>query len=407
MMKRLVTLSVAAAFAVAGASVYVPKASIRQITASPLRHAELCWIENTNQTATAYIGGKDGAQLRIADPAALRGARIRRLKLGEYAVSASSGFTYDSAKGTYTITTTATNTIIITVPPTVDVTDFGYNVRDLGMESSITPLVASMSRLERQGNTAVITFSKGNAPSAEVSDITVYAKEFGDADGYNDLTTTTFLLKDSLGQIDFANLRHWAAHLYDGNRGEDWAHYKAREAVRLDGQPLVADTSKTYVLATSASSNFVVQAGSATAISIDAHANTNDFTYTYFQVTDVDVSSTSGVVLEYAQDVVGFDVDGLAVLHADTLDGVWFTLPEGDYTITEGAGGTGTITIPAARTRLGFYKLMYHGAMSDAVRVTLRGSVVIKDALILRGTDSKYYRITVSGGSISATEVTL
>ncbi len=60
------------------------------------------------------------------------------------------------------------------------------------------------------------------------------------------------------------------------------------------------------------------------------------------------------------------------------------------------------------RGKMGLFEAGYQEAYTDAVRVTLRGSVVVKDALILRdATSGKYYKITVSGGSISATEVTL
>ena len=401
-MKRLVSIMSMAVLCAASASVYVPKASVRQITASPLRHAELCWIENTNATATAYIGGADGAQLRLTDPAALRGSRIRKLALGEFSVSASSGFTYDAAKGTYTITTTATNTIIITAPPTVDVTDFAYTVYDGGQESSITPLAASIARLERQGNTAVITFSKGNAPYAEVRGIAVYAKEFGDGDGFNDLTTTTFLLKDSLGQIDFANLRDWAKHLYDGNRGEDWARYAASDTVKFDGKPVVYDSGKTFTSLVSLHTQLVFQAGTVQAMSIEPR-NVETPTYTYFYITSIS-NTADDVSLTYAHDITGFSLDGFGVMWAEELDGIWYWLPEGDYTAT-----ASTVTIPRIKIghNTGFFKLVYHGAMTDAVRVTLRGTVVVKDALILRGTDSKYYKITVSGGSLSAEEVSL
>lgn len=409
MMKRLVTLSVAAAFAVAGASVYVPKASIRQITASPLRHAELCWTENTNQTATAYIGGKDGAQLRIADPAALRGARIRKLAPGEYAVSASSGFTYDPALDRYVITTTATNTIVITVPSVYDVTDYGYHVEDVPPPGDIAPQTPSFSRLEQDRNVAVITFVKGSAPSAYVEKISVYAKEFGDGEGYNDLTLTTFMLRDSMGVIDFANLRHWAAHLYDGNRGEHWASYAAKRMVRLDGRGIAFDQDREFVATMTKSTNLVVQAGAATAITIGHGPGVQAVSYTYFRITDIDVTSPPAVTLGFAHDIGGFTTEGLGVLYADELTGPWVSVAEGDYAVAYNGDGTGTITIPrgneAAAT--GFFKLAYFGAMTDAVRITLRGSVVVRDALILRGTDSKYYRISVSGGTLTATEVTL
>ncbi len=402
MMKRLVSIVSMIALCASGASVYVPKANERQMVASPLRHAELCWIENTNKTATAYIGGKDGAQLRITDPAALRGARIRKLALGEFSVSASSGFTYNAEKDEYTITSAETNTIIITVPANYTVTDFGYNVVDKPNEGDITPLVSSIGRLERAGNTAVITFVKGNAPRAIVNNISVYAKAFGDTAGVNDLTLTTFLLKDSLGQIDFANLRHWAAHLYDGNRGEHWSAYPAKSTVRLAGQPVMYDDDKTFTSLVSLNTQLVFQARTVQALSIEPR-DAEMPSYTYFYITSID-STEADVTITYAHDINGFNLDELGVLWAEELKGIWYALPESDYTATGD-----TVNIPRIKFGrcTGFFKLVYHGSMSSAVRITLRGSVIVKDALILRGADSKYYKITVSGGSLSAEEVSL
>jgi len=402
-MKRLLALAVLmVGLCPAYGSAYIPKASVRQMAASPLRHAELCWIENADG-AEVYIGGKEGKALRATDPAALRGARIRKLKLGEYAVSASSGFTYNPTLDRYTITTTATNTIIITVPQTYNVTDFGYHYEDVPIEGDIAPLTHGTASLERNGNVAVITVAKGSGPSAYVDNIAVYAKEFGDGEGFNDLTLTTFMLKDSMGQIDFANLRHWAAHLYDGNRGEHWSAYPAKSTVRLAGQPVMYDDDKTFTSLVSLNTQLVFQARTVQALSIEPR-DAEMPSYTYFYITSIDCTEAD-VTITYAHDIDGFNLDELGVLWAEELKGVWYALPENDYTAT-----SDTVSIPRIKfgRRTGFFKLVYHGSMSSAVRITLRGSVIVKDALILRdATSGKYYRITVSGGSISATEVTL
>ena len=49
----------------------------------------------------------------------------------------------------------------------------------------------------------------------------------------------------------------------------------------------------------------------------------------------------------------------------------------------------------------------YGAATTDVVDIVLHGRVIVKDVLILKGTDSKYYKINVNGGTISATEVSL
>ena len=43
-MKRLVKMAMLCMVLAAYGSAYLPKASVRQIAASPLRHAELCWV---------------------------------------------------------------------------------------------------------------------------------------------------------------------------------------------------------------------------------------------------------------------------------------------------------------------------------------------------------------------------
>ena len=124
--------------------------------------------------------------------------------------------------------------------------------------------------------------------------------------------------------------------------------------------------------------------------------------YTYFTITSINPPVNGTVTLTYAHDITGFTLEGMRVLVSDDLSGPWFSLPDEDYTAT-----ADTVTVSDWNGKMGFFKLVYQGAYTDAVRVTLRGSVVVKDALILRGTDSKYYRITVSGGTLTATEVTL
>ena len=112
----------------------------------------------------------------------------------------------------------------------------------------------------------------------------------------------------------------------------------------------------------------------------------------------------SGVVtLNYVIDVDGFDPSLVGVMRRDDLtDDVWHVMEPGTYTVSGD-----TVTIPGQTGPSSFCKLIYDGSIvSNVLEVRLRGNVIVEDALILKGTDSNYYKITVgAGGAISATLV--
>jgi len=111
----------------------------------------------------------------------------------------------------------------------------------------------------------------------------------------------------------------------------------------------------------------------------------------------------STVYLTYTIDADNFNLANLAVKTKSNLNGEWVTLTSSEYTAT-----SSTVVIPNQTGNNNFYQLVYDGqSVTSVLEVRFRGNVVIEDALILKGTDSKFYQITVgSGGTISATEVT-
>ena len=164
-----------------------------------------------------------------------------------------------------------------------------------------------------------------------------------------------------------------------------------------------------------AKTNFVLQADMKSAVEVNIRTNA-PIEYTTFSITSIDVGSANQggpIVVDFTTDIVGFNAANLGVKMCDDLnENVWFGLPESDFVVsdiaTSGGFTTGTVTIPnGIRGTARFVRLMYGAAASETIDLVLHGRVIIKDLLIIKGTDSKFYRININGGTISATEVTL
>ena len=123
--------------------------------------------------------------------------------------------------------------------------------------------------------------------------------------------------------------------------------------------------------------------------------------------------SGNPVALDFTCDIANFSAANIGVCACDKLeDGVWLGLPHADYTVsnisTANGFTSGTVTVThGVRADRRFFKLLYGAATSDVIDIVLHGRVIVKDILILKGTDSKFYQINVNGGTISATEVSL
>lgn len=408
-MKRIIlATAIAAAFAAYG--LYVPKSSVRQMSASPLQHAELCWVENTNGFAEAYIGGIAGTQLRVKDPASLRGYRLRRLDKSEYAVAAGPAFTYNAVTDTYTMTQAGvTNQIVISVKGGLDVCDISLRVEGVG-EGIVPPQAWYHKTME--GSVARVDVALGaGCVSVVVSQIAVDVRAFGDEECVNDLDRVVFEIMDPIGKYNLRDLRTWARDLYNGNRGEDWSAYKAKHVVDLASKPVRVTSAGDFTWTVSTTTNLVLQVGRRDAMVFSSPAGAA-VAYTYFNITSIDISGEE-VVLGYVTDIADFNVANIGVVTSDSLDeAVWLGLAEDDYTAvvdSQSVGFTsGTVTIPhGCKGASRFYRLTYGSAITQSVRIKLRGTVVVEDALVIKGTDSKYYKIKVTGGTLSAEEVTL
>ncbi len=423
-------LSIALMVGLAAGAVTIPRASIRQIAASPLGRGETAYVENeapgeeyfetanrrgtkAAKTGTAYaevyIGGESGP-LRVCDSSALRGYKLRKLDSSEYSVSAGPLFTHDVASGTYTMTSAGpTNAIIVTARDGVVIEEVTIKTAFTG--EGLIPGEFTCSANTYDGSVYRWECAFARAASMIVQDITVKAMDKGEVKWVNDTIDTVFMVHDLLGTYNLNDLRRWARDLYNGNRGENWSAYKAYKPVRLDGQAIRFTEDNRFTMSISAASNLVLQAAKRDAVEINIRTNGEPIAYTTFRITQISVAS--GVVLDFSCDISGFASANIGVECCDGLeDGVWLGLAASDFVVsnvsTSGGVTTGTVTVPAGvRGNKRFFRLMYGAAASDTIDIALHGRVIVKDVLILKGTDSKFYQINVTGGTISATEVTL
>ena len=109
-----------------------------------------------------------------------------------------------------------------------------------------------------------ITYTSGNGKFVKLSNFTAKCRGIGDVEMVNDLTQNKILIYDTLLQeegriggfrrdpvtgkimrgddddelpgFDLADLRKWAKHLYDGNRGVDWHKYPALNHVNMSNR---------------------------------------------------------------------------------------------------------------------------------------------------------------------------
>jgi len=433
----LILLSSACCFAVT-----IPRASMRQISVSPLARGEAAYVESESvyvgsegkflpmmrmgkqpinskvgsvgtAYAQMYVGGASGP-LRVIDSSALRGYKLRTLDPSEYAISAGPLFAYDPVAGTYTMASAGpTNSVIITAKEGIAIEEVKITTEFTG--EGLIPGEFVCSEETYDGSVFRWDCAFVRAASLIVKRFEVKAMAKDEVKWVNDTVETIFMIHDVLGDYNLSDLRRWARDLYNGNRGEDWSKYKAVKAVRMNGQAVRFTDDNRFTMSLSASSNLVMQAAMHDAMEVNIRESA-DLDYTTFMVTGIDCGSGvpgHPVELDFTCDIAGFSAANLGVMVCDGLeDNVWLGLPSSDYTVsnvsTSGDFTSGTVTIASGiKNDKRFFRLRYGAATTDVVDIVLHGRVIVKDVLILKGTDSKYYKINVNGGTISATEVSL
>lgn len=428
--------------AACGLAVTIPRASMRQLSVSPLARGEAAYVESESvyvgsegkflpmmrigkqpikskvgsvgtAYAQMYVGGASGP-LRVIDSSALRGYKLRTLDPSEYAISAGPLFAYDPVAGTYTMASAGpTNSVIITAKEGIAIEEVKITTEFTG--EGLIPGEFVCSEETYDGSVFRWDCAFVRAASLIVKRFEVKAMAKDEVKWVNDTVETIFMIHDVLGDYNLSDLRRWARDLYNGNRGEDWSKYKAVKAVRMNGQAVRFTDDNRFTMSLSASSNLVMQAAMHDAMEINVRESSGP-DYTTFMVTGIDCGSGvpgHPVELDFTCDIANFSAANLGVMVCDGLeDNVWLGLPSSDYTVsnvsTSGGFTSGTVTIASGiKNDKRFFRLRYGAATTDVVDIVLHGRVIVKDVLILKGTDSKYYKINVNGGTISATEVSL
>ena len=414
----------------------LPRASLRQISASPLGRGETAYVERVSPAvereedfgmrlrtkasaakadgmyAELYVGGALGP-LRVADSSALRGYKLRTLDPSEYSVAAGPLFTHDVATGTYTMTASGqTNAIIVTAKDGVAIEEVVITTTFTG--EGLMPGEFTCSKSTYDGSVYRWECAWIQATSMIVKNIEVKAMDSGEVKWWNDTLETVFMIHDVLGDYNLKDLRNYLLHYYDGNRGEDWSKYKAVKSVRMNGQAVRFTDDNRYTLSLSATSNLVLQARMNDAVEINIRTNGEAVSYTTFRISAIRNAGTSSPLqMDFTCDIARFNPTNIGVAVCEGLEeGVWLGLPKSDFSVSgvseSGGTTTGTVTVPSGvRGDKRSFKLLYGNAASDVIDIVLHGRVIVKDILILKGTDSKFYQINVSGGTISATEVPL
>lgn len=417
-------------------AVTIPRASVRQISAAPLSRGETTYVEGqaadedsvysgvkrlkrqllhsaapamATSFAEMYIGGESGP-LRVIDSSSLRGYKLRTLEPSEYSISAGALFSHDVAAGTYTMTSAGpTNAIVITAKDGVVIENVSIKTEFTG--EGLIPGEFTCSENTYDGSVFRWECAFTRAASMIVTKIEVQAMDLGEIKWINDTIETVFMIHDLLGTYNLSDLRRWVRDLYNGNRGEDWSSYRARRAVRLNGQAVRFTDDNRFTMSMTAQTNLVLKAAMRTAMEVNVRTNA-PIQYTTFRITSVNVGN-SAVTMGFSTDIVGFSAANLGVMACDGLeDNVWLGLAEADYAVsgvsTSGGTTTGIVTVPTGvQGSKRFFRLHYGAAVTDTVDIVLHGRVIVKDLLIIKGTDSKFYRITVTNGTIYASETTL
>lgn len=396
MKNRTFIFGLIAALAATASALTVPRTSEATIKASPLQRGELAYIVDSD-TATAYIG-TDAGPLRVSDPATLRGSRLVPVQTDRFTIVPDSNWTAVS-NGWKLADQSVTARLVVTSVDGADIANIRYRVD--AVSSSMMPADMAVT-VTYNGSTAILDCRLSNTASyATITEITPLRYAFADRDAENDLTATKFMLHDSLGDIDFADLRRWARDLYNGNRGEDWSAYPATKTVKLAGQALRFDAGGAYVAKVESGTNLALKVNGYSAMEFLRVPGTT--TQGSFTITSIDVTGDHGAVtIGYTTSILGFDYTLLRVLTCDDLrEGIW------DYVDTSRCTATASsVTITGCGDSIAFFKLAYDGIASEDIKVVFRSPVTIECGLYLRGEDNVLYKITVNAGTITATAQT-
>ena len=377
------------------AGVFIPQASERTLKDAPLEKGEAAYVESeTAGYAKLYVGGDNGAALRIEDGATVHGYQYEYIDRTKVTIIAGDGLTYNGGADKYTAATnTTTYTLLVMVPPDYKIDELEYtsyaaynDMIDI-QNGTITHVI--------NGNVATILMEREEARGEMyVSNIKVRRVLAGNKEQVNDLTQLEFTLVDDLGEYSWRALRTWVTHLYDFNRGEDWARFAAKQRASLNGHGLQLSANNRFAIEVSETQT-VFRAANHEAVVLSATGTGHGYEGAFTEYGPR--PTATGVVIPFKADITGFDAASLTVKGGATLDTNSWTTCTASY-------ADGEINVTCSDTYR-FFRVFYSGTIIDEFMLTVKAPVKIMNALYLMGTDSQLYQITVTGGVISATPV--
>ena len=379
----------------------IPETTTRTMAEYPLGRGQAAYIPGTNGTAAVYVGGEAGT-MRVTDPLSIAGYRETFVPRGDLSISCDEGINYDAATDSWWWNTDETNInyrIFVVAPTGTKIREVTYSVCGFG-ESGI-PGAGGRSSVTVTNLNQVVIEGYRYGGTYGVSNIVLTAEYEGDPEHITDLTELHIRVIDSVGESELGGWRSQMLHAYDGNRGVDWADYPAKRHVKMNERPITFGSNSFHSVGMNLETNLAVMVRGHSALEFwhSTDATVAAITNTTHTKSGSDFIDTFYYDATRYTDSTDFQV--LVAEGAGIRADVWAWVPPSQIAFSSGSFA---ITWPSnAQSR--FYLVYYRNALVDAVKVIVRAPIVIEGPLYLRGEDSMLYRITVSGGTLSATAV--
>lgn len=369
----------------AAAVTYLPRTSEKQMDADPQLPGEVSYaVESSSGATELYIGGQ-----RMTDSAALRGYRLYAVPQEDLAVSKDDAVI--ETNGLYKLTSAVTGRVYVAVTSGRAIKDVNFAKNSWFASGSIPPMTEASASVSISGNSATITLVKSSGwLGVSVSNIVVTALRSVDRITTNDLTSTTILIKDRLGQYDMNDARYWAKHSNDGNLGQDWSRYAASSEVSHGSYYSAFAVSNAWA-AGAAADTFIISDDRIAAVRVTTA--TNDGTAAGITVTLSDIDQASQTVNVTFGGTAAIHPALIALAATDNLNGGSFRPLKCSAVLISGR------TYRVAYSDPGFQTVLIRAEYDAFWRSR---SVTVAGHLRLIGDDGVLYRISVSNSVISA-----
>lgn len=272
----------------------------------------------------------------------------------------------------------------------------------------------------------------GNGKTVTLSGFTAKCKGIGDVEQVNDLALNKIFIYDRLTDengrtgkrirgeeatgvasgFDLYELRYWAKHLYDGNRGEDWAKYRALSHVNMSnrwhryvGNLAMGPTSGDGFAFAKKGVPYMEYVHNS-----DASLDGTPYEGVQVAFTDIDPASsdvgtvTLAIIIDVPEGSERPAMDRFILQWKNDLTYDLWTPINGVWTQTDSEGLEWTIEVPAAYAtalnKAGFYRI-YINANPTAHKLRVNAELQVV------GSDGYMYKLSwpSGGGTVTATLV--